>query len=49
MLKTSSLQAATSESLMRSLPWKLFKTARLLTRPTLTRQDAPYPKQGRSE
>jgi hypothetical protein len=33
----------------RRVLWKLLKTARLLTRPTLARQDAPYPKQGRSE
>jgi hypothetical protein len=28
---------------------RLFKKARLLTRPTLARPDAPCPKQGRSE
>src|SRR6185295_6759829 len=30
-------------------PSRLFKRARLLTRPTLARRDAPCPKQGRSE
>jgi len=31
------------------IPSRMLKKARLLTRPTPARQDAPYPKQGRSE
>jgi hypothetical protein len=30
-------------------PRRMLKKARLLTRPTLARQDAPFPNQGRSE
>jgi hypothetical protein len=33
----------------RSTPRRMLKKARLLTRPTLARLDAPYPMQGRSE
>ena len=31
------------------MPRRMLKKARLLTRPTLARRDAPCPKQGRSE
>ena len=33
----------------RTPPHRMLKKARLLTRPTLARRDAPYPMQGRSE
>ena len=39
------LCALSKETITRSL----LKKARLLTRPTLARRDAPWPKQGRSE